>query len=241
MVCLSARTPLFLIPLLFALDSAASSDEAPAPAAAAQRWDQRYDRETYVYGEQPVVFLTEQIGRLRKGKALVLAAGEGRNAVYLAQQEFQVVAVDISAKGLEKCQALARSRGVEVETVVGDLNDYDMGEDEYDLVTNFYYHDASIFPKVLKALKPGGFFILQNFSVDQPATNRFGPRNPDYLVSPNQLLAAFAGFRIRHYEDVVVELDEGMHRGPGAVVRLLVQKEEAELTPSTSLSPPPPH
>ena len=71
----------------------------------------------------------------------------------------------------------------------------------------------------MKALKPGGFFILQDFPIDQPA-NRSGPRNPDYLVSPNQLLAAFAGFRIRHYEDTVVELDEGMHQGLGAVVGL---------------------
>ena len=78
------------------------SIQPSAPAGPAQRWDQRYDRETYVYGEEPVVFLAEQIERLRKGKALVLAAGEGRNAVYLAQQGFQVVAVDISAKGLEK-------------------------------------------------------------------------------------------------------------------------------------------
>lgn len=225
MAILSARAPLFLIPLLFALEPADASDKGPTSGSTAHRWDQRYDRETYVYGEKPVVFLTEQIGLLPKGKALVLAAGEGRNAVYLAQQGFQVVAVDISAKGLEKCRALAGRRGVEVETVVADLNDYDMGEERYDLVTNFYYHDAGIFPRVMKALKPGGFFILQNFSVDQPATNRFGPRNRDYLVGPNQLLAAFAGFRIRHYEDTVVELAEGMHRGLGAVVRLLVQKE----------------
>ena len=112
MTSFPAPARLLMIPLLFALGSAAASAESSAPAGPAQRWDQRYDRETYVYGEEPVVFLAEQIERLRKGKALVLAAGEGRNAVYLAQQGFQVVAVDISAKGLEKGRALAQSRGV---------------------------------------------------------------------------------------------------------------------------------
>ena len=193
----------------------------------AERWDARYGRaESYVYGSEPVDFLKEQMQTLahRKGRALCLAVGEGRNAVYLAQQGFDVVAVDISAVGLEKCRGLARRRGVAVETVAADLTTYDLGLERYDLITDFYYHQPDLFPKVIAALKPGGLFILQNFSIDQPATGRFGPKDPAYLARPNELLRAFAGYRIRHYEDAVVELDEGMHPGPGAVVRLVVEK-----------------
>jgi len=193
----------------------------------AERWDRRYGKaESHVYGSEPVDFLKEQMRTLapRKGRALCLAAGEGRNAVYLAQQGFEVLAVDISAVGLEKCRGLARQRGVEVETVAANLTTYDLGVDRYDLITDFYYHQPDLFPKVIAALKPGGLFILQNFSVDQPSTGRFGPKNPAFLVRPNELLRTFAGYRIRHYEDTVVELDEGMHRGPGAVVRLVVEK-----------------
>jgi len=190
----------------------------------AESWDRIYSAEHFIYGTEPVGFLKAQIGRLRKGRALCLAAGEGRNAVYLAQQGFSVVAVDISAKGLEKCRQLARKRGVEVETQIADLQDYDMGQAQYDLITNFYYYDPSLFPRIMVALKPGGYFILQNFSIDQLATNHFGPRDPVYLVSPNELLGYFASYRICYYEDTVVELDEGMHQGPGAVVRLMVQK-----------------
>ena len=225
-----ARDSVTSLALSLGLLAHAAAQEAPANPAAG-RWDQRYNREMYVYGKEPVVFLTEQIDRLRRGTALVLAAGEGRNAVYLAQQGFDVLAVDISARGLEKCRALAEARGVKLETVVADLDTYDMGESRYDLITDFYYHDASLLPRVVMALKPGGFFILQNFSIDQLTTNGFGPRNPDWLVHPNKLLAAFAGLRIRYYEDAVVELDEGMHKGPGAVVRLLVQKERVVLSP----------
>lgn len=189
-----------------------------------ERWDRRYSAEHFIYGVEPVVFLKDQTGRLGKGKALCLAAGEGRNAVYLAQQGFEVVAVDISQSGLEKCTELARGRGVAVQTVVADLREYDMGQSEYDLITDFYYYDPTLIPKVMAALKPGGKFIFQNFSTDQPATNRFGPRDPEYLVKGNKLLGYFEGYRIRYYEDTVVDLDEGMHQGPGAVIRLIVEK-----------------
>ena len=63
--------------------------------------------------------------------------------------------------------------------------------------------------------------------------NRFGPKNRTFLVSPNELLIRFASYRVLHYEDSVVELDEGMHQGPGAVVRFIVEK-----TPATSCASP---
>jgi SAM-dependent methyltransferase len=190
----------------------------------AKRWDERYDKGMYVYGKEPVVFLEQQIDRLGSGKALVLAAGEGRNAVYLAQHGFDVVAVDISAKGLEKCSALARERGVEVETVVADLSGYDLGREQYDLITLFYYYQPDLYSGIMDALKEGGHFVLQLFSIDHPQTNRFGPRSPDQLVKPNELLTHFGKNRVRYYEDAVVTLDEGMHQGPAAVTRLIVQK-----------------
>jgi 2-polyprenyl-3-methyl-5-hydroxy-6-metoxy-1,4-benzoquinol methylase len=195
-------------------------------ASVGEQWDQRYDMERYIYGTEPVVFLVEQIDRLPKGTALCLAAGEGRNAVWLAQQGYDVTAIDVSPIGLEKAVALAEQRGVRIETEVGDLQgDYDMGIEQYDLITNFYYHDTAMIPAVMRALRPGGAFVLQNFSIDQLETNQFGPRNPDFLVKPNELLEYFADYRVLHYEDRIVELDEGMHQGPGAVVRLIVVKE----------------
>ncbi len=190
-----------------------------------ERWDQKYNREMYVYGKEPVAFLREKIGVLKKGKALVLAMGEGRNAVYLAQNGFDVTGVDISEAAIDKCRKLAVERGATVSTVVADLTGYDMGTARYDLITDFYYYDKSLFPKVIQALKPGGMFILEQFSVDHPKRGgKFGPRNPDYLVKPNELLEIFSSLRILHYEDTVVELDEGMHKGTAAVVRLIAQK-----------------
>ncbi len=197
-------------------------------ATAGQQWDKRFDVERYLYGTEPVEFLRENIHRLPKGKALCLAAGEGRNAVWLAGQGYDVTAMDASPIGLEKAVALATEKGVTIGTDVGDLqNGYDMGESEWDLITDFYYHNPAMIPAVMRALKPGGMFVLQNFSIDQLETNRFGPKNPDYLVKPNEMLKLFDGYRILHYEDTVVDLDEGMHQGASAVVRMIVVKEPA--------------
>lgn len=207
----------------------AQGQDTQQPTTAGEQWDKRFDRTMYLYGTEPVEFLRSRIDSLPKGKALCLAAGEGRNAVYLAEQGFDVTAMDASPKGLEKASALASRRGVSVRTEVGDLqHGYEMGVAKYDLITDFYYHDTNILTDVMRALKPGGMFILQNFSIKQLETNRFGPKNPDYLVEPNELLTKFPGHRIIFYEDTVVELDEGMHQGPGAVVRMIVVKGPVE-------------
>ncbi len=199
-----------------------------ASSTAGEQWDKRFSRDMYLYGTEPVDFLRSNIDKLPKGRALCLAAGEGRNAVYLAEQGFDVTAMDASATGLAKATALAGRRNVSIKTEVGDLqHGYEMGVARYDLITNFYYHDTGMLPNVMRALKPGGMLILQNFSLRQLKTNRFGPKNPDYLVKPNELLSLFPRDRIVYYEDAIVDLDEGMHQGQGAVVRLIVVKGSA--------------
>ena len=214
---------------LFLLSSIALPQDGGESESVEARWDERYGRNMYIYGKEPAAFLKQKIDGLKKGKVLVLAMGEGRNAVYLAQNDFDVTGVDISEVAIEKCNRLAEERNTMVNAVVADLTDYDMGKAQFDLVTNFYYYEPSIFPQVIAALKPGGMFILEQFSIDHlkyRETSRFGPRNPDYLIKPNELLEHFKSLRILYYEDTVVELDEGMHKGTAAVIRLIAQKAE---------------
>lgn len=200
----------------------AAQDRSPD----ADRWDSRYEREMYVYGKEPIQFLKDHVDGLRRGTALCMAAGEGRNAVYLAQKGFDVTAVDISQVGLRKAERLAGERGVTITTVAADLSEYDLGTRKWDLITNIYYYEPDLFPKVVKALKPGGAFLFETFSLDNPAIADFGPRNPDYLAKPLDLLGLAPDLRLRHYEDRVVELHDGMHKGKGAVIRMIAQKPE---------------
>ena len=136
-------------------------------------WDQRYKVDSYLYGENPNDFLVENLDRFKNGgKVLCLSEGEGRNAVYLALNGFQVTCVDISAIAKEKALKLAALKGVKIEYDVSDLEEYDLGNEKWDGIVSIFGHTPSIVRKKLhqaikKSLKKGGVFLLEGYSVDQ--------------------------------------------------------------------------
>lgn len=187
------------------------------------RWNQKYNEPMYLYGREPTLFLKQKLGLLRKGRALVLAMGEGRNAVYLAQNGFDVTGVDVSDVAIAKCKILAEERGVKLDTVVADLTDYDLGTEQYELITNFFFYDELILTRAIRYLKPGGIFIFEQFSCKHARYGQFGPKNSAYLVKPSELLRIFKAFRLLYFEDTVSEYNEGIHKGTAAILRLIVQ------------------
>jgi hypothetical protein len=119
---------------------------------------------------------------------------------------------------------MARQRGVRVNTVEADLRTYDLGRAQWDLITNFYYYDPALLPRVMPALRPGGVFLMQTYALDQ-MDRGWKPRNPAFLVRPNALLEVFRGYRVRFYEDGLVP---GSYTGQEeAVVRILVENTPA--------------
>ena len=191
-----------------------------------EKWEERYGAPEYEPATRPVPFLAERLCLFRRGRALCLAAGAGRNAVYLAQKGYEVTAVDISSRGLEWCRNLARRRGVHLDTLEADLRAYDPGLEQYDLITAFYYFQPEIFPRIKAALKPGGHFIMETFSIDQLGRTP-GPRNPAHLVKPGELLSAFSDFRIRYYEEGELPASTGDSPYLAALVRLIAEKPSA--------------
>ena len=201
-----------------------SQDSSSVPSER-ERWDARYGAEDCVFGKEPCRLLAEKIALLPKGKALDLAMGEGRNALFLARNGFEVTGVDISPVAVAKAERLAEEQGVGIQAVVADLTAYDLGEALYDLITDFYAYEPRLFPGIVRALKPGGMFVFETFSIDHlEVGGSFGPRNPAFLVKPNELLKRLEALRILYYEDTVVELDSGRHKGPAALVRLIARK-----------------
>jgi SAM-dependent methyltransferase len=199
-------------------------------------WDRRYAEPGYAYGTAPNAFLAGQRAWLRPGmRALAVADGEGRNGVWLAEQGLEVLAVDASAVGLEKAQALARERGVTLRTVCADLTAWDWPSEEFDLVASIFAHfppgvRAGLHAQMLRALRPGGALILEAFAPAQLAYRSGGPSAPEMLYDAPLLRADFAvpGSEIVLLEETVTELDEGpYHRGPAAVVRLVVRRRPA--------------
>lgn len=185
-----------------------------------KRWDQKFKEKKFAFGKKANSFLRRHITLLPKGKALDLAAGEGRNAVFLAQHGFKVDAVDISEIGLRKTEELAGKREVRVHTILADLDTYQIKRGEYNLITNFYFLSRSLIPKMKRGLKKGGMVIFETYLLEHRMLHTGGPNNPKYFLKPNELLHLFKGFRILFYREGIFE--EGGKRK--AIASLIAQK-----------------
>ena len=112
-----------------------------------KRWNDRFGRKEFAFGKEPNPFLKKHIRLLPKGKALDIASGEGRNAVFLAQHGFEVDAVDISEKGLKKARKLAREKGVKINTFLVDLDQHPIKKEQIRPHRQFLLSQASSHPK----------------------------------------------------------------------------------------------
>ena len=165
-----------------------------------ESWEERYREPDYRLGKEPVELLVEVLPALKQahagGRVLDLAMGEGRNAVFLAAEGFRVTGIERSPAAITKAQALAAERGVTIDAIKADLEQFELPREKFDVVLCLYYLDRKLFPAIARALVPGGWVIFETYTRDQL---RFasGPRNPDHLLEPSELRRAFADFHIR--------------------------------------------
>ena len=168
-------------------------------------WNKRYDTETYILGKEPVEFLKEHINILPGGKALDIAMGEGRNAVFLAKNGFEVDGCDVSEIAVKKTLGLAKENNVRVNAFVADLEIYKLPKDTYDAVACFYYLQRSLIPQIKEALKPGGMVIYETYTIENWERGFEGPKNRDYLLKTNELLDLFKDLTIIYYRELVLD------------------------------------
>ncbi len=185
-----------------------------------KRWNERFGKKEFAFGKEPNPFLKKHIHLLPKGKALDIASGEGRNAVFLAQQGFEVDAVDISEKGLKKAQKLAKEKGVRINTFLMDLDQYQIEKERYDLIANFYFLRRRLILKIKKGLKKGGRVIFETYLLEHRTLGTGGPKQAKYFLKPNELLGLFKDFRILFYREGIFR--EGGRRK--AVASLIAEK-----------------
>ncbi len=195
-------------------------------------WDKRYAQPGYLFGKEPAEFLKSRADMLAPGmKALALADGEGRNSVYLAGLGLNVVAMEASANALEKAQALAEERGVEVDYHTGDILAWDWDAAQYDVVVAVFIQfltpaeRAEVFAGMIRSLKPGGLILLHGYRPEQIAYGTGGPRAVENLYTEALLRDAFAGLEIIALESYDREIDEGEgHSGMSALIDLVAKK-----------------
>ena len=149
--------------------------------------------------DPPLPFLVEQITPVQKGRALDLAMGDGRNAIYLAQQGYEVDGIDLSEKAVRQAIASARSLGLSINGIIADLDQFPLSPNRYDLICCFYYLARPLFPGMKSALRPGGKIIYQSVTTDECLFNPDFPK--EWCLEPNELLHAFRELRILFYEE----------------------------------------
>ncbi len=198
-------------------------------------WNERYNREEYVYGEAPNDYFRQQLAALTPGRILMPLEGEGRNAVYAAGLGWQVDAFDMSVEGKRKALLLAEKNNVAINYEVGELSDMQYAAGTYDAVALVFAH----FPESRKEayhhrlnsyVRKGGIVILEAFSKRHLQYNSVnpsagGPRDEGMLYNEDELRNYFKDFDITELYETDTELREGaFHNGMAAVIRLTARK-----------------
>ncbi|TAA73022.1 SAM-dependent methyltransferase [Planococcus salinarum] len=194
-------------------------------------WHERFQEDDYLYGTEPNEFIEMMHAKLGlTGDALAIAEGEGRNAVHLAEQGMRVTAWDFAKSGLAKTEKLAQERKVSVFVAEVDLAQAEWPEGKWDEIICVFGHfpkevQQKTFEGVRRALKPGGYFLMEVYSEEQLKFGTGGPKKESFLYRPEEVLAAFADFRLVHFFTGEVERNEGkMHKGLSHVIQLAAQK-----------------
>jgi 2-polyprenyl-3-methyl-5-hydroxy-6-metoxy-1,4-benzoquinol methylase len=171
----------------------------------------------------PSVFMMESTKNLEPGTALDVGAGQGRNAVWLAQQGWDVTAIDISGAGLAAASANAKNIGTSISTVKTTYEDFDFGTEQWDLIVMILswapVSDPAFVERMNASLRPGGILVFEHVLSTEKQSF---PANVNALP-PNALLSHFKDLYIMKYEEGVWLGDWG---GPPAeLVRLIARKK----------------
>ena len=151
-----------------------------------QSWNERYSAPDRTPLHEPNALVVEELADVPPGRALEIAAGEGRHARWLAARGWQVVAVDFSEVGLRRAKQLADDAGVHVTFVVADVHRQPLPLAQFDLILATFFHPRpaerpDLYPKLARALAPGGTLLLVSYDKANLAEGNKGPQDPDFL------------------------------------------------------------
>ena len=200
------------------------------------KWNERYSKVEFAYGEQPNNYLKEQIAKLNIGTILFPAEGEGRNAVFAAKLGWKVSAFDISSEGKSKALKLAEKNNVTIDYKVGELHTLDFVIEQFDAIALIYAHFPadikSLYHKTFdKFLKNDGIIIFEAFGKKHIAyvtanEKVGGPKDLETLFSIDEIKSDFQNYEIIEVVEKEIELNEGLyHNGIGSVIRFTGRKK----------------
>lgn len=191
----------------------------------AEDWDRRYAGAELVWAAAPNRFVAEALDGVEPGRALDLAAGEGRNAVWLAERGWQVTAVDFSAAAIEKGRALAAAQDVDITWVHADLAEWRPSLASFDAVVLAYLHvPEALLRRVLTGaaatLAPGGRLVVVGHHRDNLESGVGGPQDVAVLHTPDEIVEALPDLDIERAARV--EREVATPTGPRTALDALV-------------------
>jgi SAM-dependent methyltransferase len=160
----------------------------------------------------PSKWLVQCVGGSKPGRALDLGMGQGRNALYLTRQGWDVTGIDSAEVAVEQAKAQAAQLGVKYTTIIGDIGHWDFGQNQWDLIAAIFEPDTEWVRQICAGLKPGGLFVRENYV---------------FTKEDNEPLKKFIDLRILRYEDRLDDPDyhpAGENAKPERVQRMLAQK-----------------
>ena len=165
-------------------------------------WDQRYKGRDLVWTSEANRFLIQEVDGLAPGRALDLACGEGRNAIWLAERGWRVTGVDFSRVGLEKARQLEDARGVHAEWIAMDLLEYRPEPQAFALVIVFYLQlpeaqRTPILRTAAGAVAPGGTLLLVGHDSRNITEGHGGPQDPSVLYTAGDVSRDLCGTGLR--------------------------------------------
>jgi 2-polyprenyl-3-methyl-5-hydroxy-6-metoxy-1,4-benzoquinol methylase len=186
-------------------------------------WNRRHGEAGPLFGVDPNRFLVAEVDGLAPGRALDLACGAGRNAVWLAERGWAVTGVDFSDVAIENARRMAAERGVEVEWLVADVEHWQPPVGAFDLVVVLYLHlpaeeSAPIMSRAAAAVAGGGTMLVVGHHSANIAEGTGGPQDPRVLFTPEQIAAELDGLVIEKAERVLRPV-EGERDAVDALVR----------------------
>ena len=187
-------------------------------------WDRRYAEKGLLWSAGPNRFLVAEVNDLASGRALDLACGEGRNAIWLAELGWQVTGVDFSQVAISKARARAEHDGVDVEFVCEDLLAYEPEPSAFDFVLLLYFHLPpaelrAVLAGARLALASGGTLVVIGHDRTNLTDGVGGPSDPDLLYTPDEIASELLGLEIEKAERVLRDVADADRPAIDALVR----------------------
>jgi len=200
--------------------SQAPAKDQSSSGRAREFWNDKFRSGLPNVRREPSLLLVEAIANAKPGAALDLGCGEGRNLLYLAEKGWTATGVDISEVAVEQAKEAAATRQLKANFLVSDLDQFDLGESRWDLLSSIYMQDwhlkskTNTFLRMKQALKPGGVVVIEGFG------------SPNAL-NLDALKREFDGFSILRADVVADDPDWGKGRGPKPILRFIARKNTA--------------